>query len=57
MWFLFQGLIAFSVVASNIRWHWTPNPYIPAAGGLLLAFVLTWLVTQALVTLADRQGR
>jgi hypothetical protein len=31
-------------------WHWTPNPLIPAAAGLLLAWVLTWLVTMTIVT-------
>jgi hypothetical protein len=37
MWFLFQGLIIFAV--SNIHWHWTPNPYIPAGAGVLLAWL------------------
>jgi hypothetical protein len=41
MWFLFQILIVFAVIASNVRWHWTANPYIPAGAGLLLAWVLT----------------
>jgi hypothetical protein len=53
VWFLFQILIAFSVIASNIYWHWTPNPYIPAGAGLLLAWVLTWPVTR----LRNRIGR
>jgi len=50
VWFLFQILIVFSVIASNIYW---PNPYIPAGAGLLLAWVLTWLVTR----LRNRIGR
>jgi hypothetical protein len=57
MWFLIQILSVFSVIASNMRWHWTPNPYIPAGGGLLLAFVLTWLLTTAIVSVRDRIGR
>jgi hypothetical protein len=52
-WFLFQILIVFSVIASNVYWHWTPNPYVPAGAGLLLAWVLTWLVTR----LRNRIGR
>ena len=57
MWFVIQILIVFSVIVSNIRWQWTPHPYIPASAGLFLAFVLTWLVTQAIVTLRDHLGR
>ena len=41
MWFLFQGLIIFAVVGSNIHWQWTPNPYIPAGAGILLAYFVT----------------
>ena len=37
VWFLFQGLIIFAVVASNIHWKWTPNRYIPALLGIGLA--------------------
>jgi hypothetical protein len=28
MWLLFQSTIIFAVVASNIKWHWTPNGYL-----------------------------
>jgi hypothetical protein len=28
MWLLFQSLIIFAVVASNIAWQWMPNPYV-----------------------------
>jgi hypothetical protein len=28
MYFLLQSSIIFAVVASNIRWHWTPNGYL-----------------------------
>jgi hypothetical protein len=48
-----QSLIIISVVAPNIHWQWTPNPYIPAGAGLLLAWVLTWLMTR----LRNRIGR
>jgi hypothetical protein len=34
MWFIFQAIVIFAVMASNIRWHWTPNGY---AAGLLTA--------------------
>jgi hypothetical protein len=35
------------------HWHWTPNPYIPVGAGVLL----TWVLTQAIVTVRDRIGR
>jgi hypothetical protein len=41
MWFLLQSSIIFAVVASNIRWHWTPNGYVARFIGIGLA----WLVT------------
>ena len=30
MWFLFQSLMIFAVVASNIHWQWTPIGYLEA---------------------------
>ena len=44
MWFLFQGSIIFAVVASNIRWKWTPNPYLAGFIGVGLAYGLTRLL-------------
>ena len=32
-------------MASNIRWHWTPNGYIPALAGAVLAYGVTALMT------------
>jgi len=43
MWFIFQGLIMFAVMATNIHWQWTPNPWIPALLGYGLAYGLTRL--------------
>jgi hypothetical protein len=45
MWFIFQGSIIFPVVASNIRWHRTPNGYLPAILGAGLAWLLTRLMS------------
>jgi hypothetical protein len=28
MWSLFQLLVMFTDLASNIHWHWTPNGYL-----------------------------
>jgi hypothetical protein len=38
-WYLFQSLIMFAVLASNIHWQWTPNGYVAGsiAGGVALA--------------------
>ncbi len=44
MWHLLQGSIMFAVMASNIRWHWTPNPYLAGALSFLAAWLLTKLV-------------
>jgi hypothetical protein len=41
MWFAFQGLIVFAVVASNIHWNWTENGYLASVLGFLLALLLT----------------
>jgi uncharacterized membrane protein YgaE (UPF0421/DUF939 family) len=41
MWHVFQGLIIFAVVASNIHWQWTPNGMLAALLGVGLAFLLT----------------
>jgi len=44
MWFVFQSSIIFAVVASNIKWHCTPNGYLPAILGAGLAWLLTRLL-------------
>jgi hypothetical protein len=41
MWLFLQSLVIFAVVASNIRWHWTPNPYLASGLGILAALLLT----------------
>jgi hypothetical protein len=41
MWFLFQSLIIFAVVASNIHWQWTPNGYLAGLIGVGLAYGLS----------------
>jgi hypothetical protein len=38
--YLLQCLIIFAVVASNIHWQWTPNPYLAAGLGALLAYAV-----------------
>jgi hypothetical protein len=30
MWLLPQSAIKVAVIATNIHWRWTPNPYLPA---------------------------
>lgn len=44
MWHVFQALIVFAVVASNIHWEWTPNKTLAAFLGIALAFVVTALI-------------
>jgi hypothetical protein len=43
VWLLFQSLVIFAVVASNIAYKWTPNHYLPTLLGVGLAFLLTAL--------------
>ena len=43
MAYLFQSLVIFAVVASNIHWQWTPNGYLAAGLGIALAYALTQL--------------
>jgi hypothetical protein len=38
-------LIFFAVMASNIAWHWAPNPYVAALIGVGLAIGATQIVT------------
>ena len=49
MWFLFQGLIVFAVMASNIHWQWTPNGYLASLIGVGLALAATAGVNQLLL--------
>ncbi|WP_420971532.1 hypothetical protein [Bradyrhizobium sp. B120] len=57
MWLVFQSLVIFAVVASNIRWHWTPNGYLASLLGVGLAWVLTVLVTELPQTLKGLRRR
>jgi hypothetical protein len=45
MWFLIQSSIIFAVMASNIRWHWTPNGYLAGLIGAVLAYGATVLLS------------
>lgn len=56
MWYAIQGLIVFAVLASNVRWHWTPNGYLASliAGGTALLFTL---IVNELTVLWSRQKR
>lgn len=47
MWHALQLLTVFAVIASNIKWEWTPNPYLAA----LLAGLAAYLVTKLLAGL------
>jgi hypothetical protein len=41
MWFIFHAIVIFAVMASIIRWHWTPNGYVAGLLGWLAALLLT----------------
>jgi hypothetical protein len=48
-WFLLQSSIIFAVMASNIRYHWTPNPYAAGLIAASAAFAVTALINQLLL--------
>lgn len=45
MWKIFQLLVVFAVVGSNIEWQWTDNPLAATVVGIGVAFVLTEFLT------------
>lgn len=57
MWFLVHGLIVFAVCATNIHWHWTPNMYVPALIGFVLALVVTGVTNELRDWVALRRSR
>ena len=40
-WFVFQSLIVFAVMASNVHWQWTSNGYLAGLIGIVLAYGVT----------------
>lgn len=55
MWLLFQSVIMFAVMASNIAYKWTPNPYLAGVIGCALAFGATVAISE-LLTWARKQS-
>ena len=45
MWFLLQCVVIFAVMAANVHYGWTPNPYLAA----LLAIGAAWIITSSAV--------
>lgn len=50
MMYILQAAIVLGVIATNIEFQWTPNPYLPA----VLGYVLALLVTGALARSIER---
>lgn len=55
MWFLLQGSIMFAVGASNIYWHWTPNPYVASGLGVGVAMLVTLIWNDVLILRARKK--
>ena len=51
MYFIFQGSIIFAVIASNMRWQWTPNGYLASMLGGVAALLATVAVNGLLAWL------
>ena len=52
MWLLFQGSIAFAVMASNFEWRWSDNTYLTAGVTFAAVFFAT-AVTNGLRNLIE----
>lgn len=48
-WKIFQAFVFMLVLFSNVHWQWTPNPYVAAFIGAVVAF----LVSVALAAMID----
>jgi hypothetical protein len=62
MWFLLQSTIIFAVMASNIHWHWTTNPYLAGMAGAGLACAVSqaiadWQTLRMCKRLRDKPSR
>lgn len=56
MWSFIQGSIVFAVVASNIKWHWTPSGYLASMLGGAAALLVT-LIANDISELRARKKR
>jgi hypothetical protein len=45
------------VLFSNIRWQWTPNPYLASIIGVFAAFLVTVAINAAAERIARWRGR
>ena len=58
MLYILQLLIVFAVGASNIYWQWTPNPYLAAVIGVLVAIAISaFIIATAKLIRRLRQPR
>jgi hypothetical protein len=49
MWFIFQSSIIFAVMAANIHWKLTPNPYVAGLLATGAAFFATHFLNELLL--------
>lgn len=49
MWLIFQLLVMFFVLKSNIDYHWTPNPYLAGVIAVIAAWIATKIVYWLLI--------
>jgi hypothetical protein len=56
MWRLFQALIVFAVMASNIKYQWTPNGYLAGLIAAGAAFLATVIVAKVIDLIRFRAG-
>jgi hypothetical protein len=54
-WFLFQGVIVFAVLASNVAYEWTPNKVLAGVVAFGAAYLATKLLN-GLRTLGHQRG-
>lgn len=46
LWYFLQASIVFAVMAANIHWQITENPYLSAGAGFLAAYGTTGLINR-----------
>lgn len=56
-WLVFQCLVAFAVIASNIHWQWATSPAVAGLVAFVAAFLATVVVSGVLVRLAAFRAR
>jgi len=56
-WGALQVVIVMAVVASNVRWQWTPNPALATLIAIGVAWYITWGLSAAIDLAVRLKGK